>query len=148
VLLHGIPLNESVTLVQQVFDALSNTDIFDTAIECLVNVFQQPEAYRWVSVTDIVLEAIFLRPERATTSFQMRRSQGMTFAIALSMSTSSPTCVSAPCIGLVSPVPHSIRSYSSRLGKVCFRFWNLVTLSSILIPVQIMPCDKFSGLPY
>ncbi|XP_064626443.1 importin-13-like isoform X2 [Lineus longissimus] len=43
----GIPLNESVTLVQQVFDALNNTDIFDTAIECLVNVFQQPEAYRY-----------------------------------------------------------------------------------------------------
>jgi hypothetical protein len=47
-----------------------------------------------------------LRHERATTSFQMRRSQGMTFPIALSTSPSSPSCVSAPRIGLVPPVPH------------------------------------------
>jgi hypothetical protein len=44
-----------------------------------------------------------LRPERATTSFQMRHSQGVTFPIALSTSLSSPSCVSAPRIGLV---PH------------------------------------------
>jgi hypothetical protein len=44
-----------------------------------------------------------LRPERVTTSFQMRHSQGMTFPIALSTSPSSPSCVSAPHIGLV---PH------------------------------------------
>jgi hypothetical protein len=36
-----------------------------------------------------------LRSERASTSFQMRHSQGMTFPIALSTSPSSPSCVSA-----------------------------------------------------
>jgi hypothetical protein len=49
-----------------------------------------------------------LHPERATTSFQMRPSQSMMFPIALSTLPSSLCCVSAPCIGLVSPVPHSI----------------------------------------
>jgi hypothetical protein len=44
--------------------------------------------------------------ESATTSFQMRHSQGMTFPIALSTSPSSPSCVSAPRVGLVPPVPH------------------------------------------
>jgi hypothetical protein len=37
----------------------------------------------------------------------MRNSQGMTFPIALSTSPSSPSCVSAPRIGLVPPVPHN-----------------------------------------
>jgi hypothetical protein len=45
-----------------------------------------------------------LHPERATTSFQMRHSQGMTFPIALSTSPSSPSYVSALRIGLVPPV--------------------------------------------
>jgi hypothetical protein len=46
-----------------------------------------------------------LHPKRATTSFQMRHSQGTTFPIALSTSPSSLSCVSAPRIGLVPPVP-------------------------------------------
>jgi hypothetical protein len=37
-----------------------------------------------------------LRPERATTSFQMRHSQGVTLPIALLTSPSSQSCVSAP----------------------------------------------------
>jgi hypothetical protein len=55
-----------------------------------------------------------LRPERATTSFQMHHSQGMTFPIALSTSPPSPSCVSPPRIGLVPPVPHS--SFGDFLG--------------------------------
>jgi hypothetical protein len=47
-----------------------------------------------------------LHPERAMMLFQMRHSQGMTFPIALSTSPSSPSCVSAPRIGLIPPVPH------------------------------------------
>jgi hypothetical protein len=47
-----------------------------------------------------------VRPERATTSLQVRHSQWMTFPIALSTSPSSPSCVSAPRIGLVPLVPH------------------------------------------
>jgi hypothetical protein len=52
---------------------------------------------------DAQLSEKHLCPETATTSFQMRHSQGMTFSIALSTSPSSPSCVSALCIGLV---PH------------------------------------------
>jgi hypothetical protein len=47
-----------------------------------------------------------IRPERST-SFQMRHPQG-TFPIALS--TSSPSCASAPRIGLVPPVPHWVET--------------------------------------
>jgi hypothetical protein len=40
----------------------------------------------------------------------------MTFPIALSMSPSSPSCVSAPRIGLVPPVPHSVVDF--HLGEI------------------------------
>jgi hypothetical protein len=63
----------------------------------------------------------YLRPERATTSFQMRHSQGMTFPIALS--TSSPSCVSVPRIGLVPSVPH----YICLLRLAWQRFYPILT---------------------
>ncbi|TDH06279.1 hypothetical protein EPR50_G00129050 [Perca flavescens] len=43
-----VPLGESHELVQDCFTALSNTELFDTAVETIVNAISQPDSQRYI----------------------------------------------------------------------------------------------------
>lgn len=42
-----VPLNESEDLVHDSFSALTDPELFDTAVEAIVNAISQPDSQRW-----------------------------------------------------------------------------------------------------
>ena len=47
-MLLDVPLNESEALVHDCFGALSDPELFDTAVEAIVNAISQPDSQRYV----------------------------------------------------------------------------------------------------
>ncbi|XP_074641509.1 importin-13-like [Tubulanus polymorphus] len=66
----GLPMTDAMSLIEEVFKILGDVQLFDTAIECLVNVFSHPESYRYPTCVKLLLPTILQLNDLLTKSIE------------------------------------------------------------------------------
>ncbi|KAM8849391.1 importin-13-like [Spinachia spinachia] len=75
-----VPLGESHELVQDCFSALSNPELFDTAVETIVNAISQPDSQRYIDALVNLMPVVLLlhdQLKRAAQDGDMETSHGI-----------------------------------------------------------------------
>ncbi|XP_074650007.1 importin-13-like isoform X2 [Tubulanus polymorphus] len=66
----GVPMTDALSLIEEVFKILGDAKLFDTAIECLVNVFSHPGSYRNPRCVKLLLPTILQLNDLLTKSIE------------------------------------------------------------------------------